>query len=308
MRKKLISKGTPQSRKRNLTGFLFASPWILGFVALSLVPIVLSFYYSFCDYSIFQPATFTGIKNYVNLFHDDLFWTSVKNTVIFTLLSVPLNIIISLLLALLLNLRIRGQSIFRACYYLPSIIPVVASSILWRWMYNSKYGLINIMLGFLNIQGPMWLQDALWTKPAMVLMGVWTSGNIVIIFLASLDDVPQVYYDAARVDGANVWQRFWNVTFPGISSVVLFQVVVAIINALQYFTQAYTMLATSYESASGGPGNSMLFYSLRLFYLAFTYYDMGSACAMAWILFIVVCIVTVLLFRSSRRWVYYDAD
>lgn len=294
--------------KKEASGLLFASPWLLGFLLLSVLPILLSAFYSLCEYNIFQPPTFVGLENYAHLFADGLFRTSVWNTLVFTVVSVPLNLALGLGLALLLNLEVKGQSIFRTCYYLPSIIPLVAASILWRWMYNSKYGLINVILGFFGIDGPMWLQDAAWTKPAMILMGLWSSGNIFIIFLAALKDVPKEYYEAARMDGAGAWQRFLHITLPGMSSVIFYQLVMSLIQSLQYFTQAYVMLTGYRETASGGPGNSLLFYSLRLFHQAFYYYDMGSASAMAWLLFLVTCLVTLLLFKTSSKWVFYGED
>lgn len=294
--------------KKEAAGLLFASPWIVGFLVLSVLPILLSAWYSLCEYNIFQPPAFVGFENYAKLFHDELFLTSVYNTLFFTAISVPLNIALGLGLALLLNLEVKGQSIFRTCYYLPSVIPLVAASILWRWMYNSKYGLVNILLGFFGIQGPMWLQDAAWTKPAMILMGLCTSGNIFIIFLASLKDVPKDYYEAARMDGANAWQRFLHITLPGMSSVIFYQLIISIIQSLQYFTQAYVMLTGYKQTAAGGPENSLLFYSLRLFHEAFYYYDMGTASAMAWLLFLATCLVTVLLFKTSSRWVFYGGE
>lgn len=294
--------------KNEASGLLFAAPWLLGFLLLSVLPILLSAFYSLCEYNIFQPPTFVGLDNYLHLFRDGLFRTSVWNTLVFTAVSVPLNLALGLGLALLLNLEVKGQSIFRTCYYLPSIIPLVAASILWRWMYNSKYGLINILLGFFGVDGPMWLQDAEWTKPAMILMGLWSSGNIFIIFLAALKDVPKEYYEAARMDGAGAWQRFLHVTLPGMSSVIFYQLIMSLIQSLQYFTQAYVMLTGYRETASGGPGNSMLFYSLRLFHQAFYYYDMGSASAMAWLLFLATCLITLLLFKTSSKWVFYGED
>lgn len=294
--------------KKEVTGLLFASPWIIGFLLLSAVPIVLSACYSLSEYNIFTDPTFIGVDNYTALFRDDLFRLSAKNTLGFTLVSVPLQLILGMCLALILNLEVKGQSIFRTCYYLPSIIPLVASAVLWRWLYNSEYGLVNTILKLFGLSGPAWLQNAAYTKPAMLIMGLWGCGNIFIVFLASLKDVPREYYEAAWVDGAGAWKRFWHITVPSMSSVIFYQLVLSLIQHLQYFTQAYVMLAGYKETASGGPSNSLLFYSLRLFHQAFYYYDMGSASAMAWILFLVTLVIIFLLFKSSGKWVFYGED
>ena len=310
MWKNNLSKTAPRkgAAKSERTGLLFAAPWLIGFLLLSFLPILLSAYYSLCEYNNFQRPVFVGFANYMSLFHDDLFLISAKNTLLFTLVSVPLNLILGMILALVLNIEVKGQSVFRTCYYLPSIIPLVAASILWRWMYNPEYGLVNILLSFFGVKGPMWLQDAAWTKSAMLIMGLWSSGNIFIVFLASLKDVPKEYYEAARMDGANAWQRFLHVTLPGMSSVIFYQLVLSLIQHLQYFTQAYVMLTGYRQTANGGPENSLLFYSLRLFHEAFYYYDMGIASAMAWLLFLVTCVIVFLLFKSSSKWVFYGED
>lgn len=212
-------------------------------------------------------------------------------------------------LAMLLNANVRGQGIFRTLFYIPSVLPVVATSMLWMWMFNYEYGLINYLLRFLGIQNPpTWLEDPAFTKPALVFMGIWGIGNTVILFLASLQEVPRAYQEAATIDGANALQRFFHITLPSISNIILYQIIIGIIGTLQYFTQAYVMLQQHGSVAAGGPENSMLFYSLNLYYNAFVYFKMGKASAMAWLLFLVTVIITIIIFRTSARWVYYGGD
>lgn len=292
----------------NVVGLAFASPWIIGFVTLSLVPIIQSFYYGFTDFNIFNPPNWVGLSNYTSLFKDDMFIKSLTNTFYMTLFGTPVNIIIGLLTAMLLNMKVRGMSIYRTVYYLPSIVPTVAASMLWMFLLNSQYGLVDKILGFLHIYQPNWLTDANWTKPALILMGAWTTGAIMIIFLAALQNIPRQLYEAASMDGASPFQQFLHVTLPGISPIMLYQIILSIIANFQYFTQAFVMTGVGngqYSGVLGGAGNSMLFYALYIYKVAFSYLKMGKACAMAWILFIIVAIVTWLLVKTSKLWVDY---
>ncbi|GKX29956.1 spermidine/putrescine ABC transporter permease [Vallitalea longa] len=292
--------------KDNINGLIFASPWLIGFIVFTVVPIILSLYYSFTNFNIFQKPSFVGLNNYIQLFQDDNFYKSMLNTGYITIIGVPLNIIFGLLMAMLLNSKVKGQSIFRTIYFIPSIVPIVACSILWMWIYNAKNGLINVILDKLNLYQPGWLVDPKFTKVSLLIIGIWACGMTMVVFLAALQDVPKSLYEAAKIDGANRIHKFFYITLPVISPVIFFQVIIGIIAALQYFTQAYVMLSTdSYTLASGGPENSMLFYAISIFYNAFQYLEMGKASAMAWILFIVSTIITLCVFKSSKKWVFY---
>ncbi len=293
--------------RENLIGILFALPWLTGFALFTVYPILLSLYYSFTEFSILRPPRWVGISNYLELFRDENFYKSVWNTAYMTIFGVPLSIVVGLLLAVLVNNKVRGQNVFKVIYFIPSIIPAVAAAILWRWLLNPEYGLINTILNKLGLYQPAWLLDPVWTKPALLLMGVWGTGGIMVIFLAALKDVPRNLYEAAEIDGANRFQKFFNITLPVISPVIFFQVIMVLISFLQYFTQAFIMTTSGhYSMGSGGPQNSMLFYSMYLYYNAFQFLKMGKAAAMAWLLFIATCVITWLVFKSSTRWVFYE--
>ena len=273
------------SKRRNHTaaGILFALPWIIGFLAFSLYPIIMSVYYSLTDFNMFQTPKFVGLENYSALFQDEKFYKSLGNTLYMTVLGTPLCLVAGLLLAVLLNQKVRAMPIFRTFFYLPSIVPLVASSMLWLWILNPQYGLLNNILQKLGLYQPNWLTDPRFTKPALLIMGVWGVGSIMIIFLAALQDVPRTLYEAAEIDGAN-----------------------------QYFTQAYLMIGSStgggLNVVSGGAENSLLFYALYLYQNAFNLFKMGKASAMAWILFVVVAVVTAVVFKTQDRWVSYGEE
>lgn len=298
---------------RARAGFLFALPWIIGFLAFSLYPICISIYYSMTNFNIFQSPTWVGLDNYKELFADEKFYKSLWNTFYMVVLGTPVSLIVGLLLAVLLNQKIKGLPFFRTIFYLPSIVPTVAASLLWLWILNPQYGLLNSALKAVGIHQPNWLMDPSYTKPALILMGLWSVGNIMIIFLASLQDVPRSLYEAAEMDGANATQQFFKITIPFISPVIFFQLIMSIIAYFQYFTQAYLLIGGSTGGSgnnlvSGGAENSMLFYSLYLFHNAFGYFKMGKASAMAWILFIIVVAVTAVIFKTQDRWVSYGDD
>ncbi len=291
------------------TGLLFLSPWIVGFMIFGLFPIVASAYFSLCRYNIIRPPHFIGIENYTMLFFEDpLFWKSLWNTIYLTAFGLPLQLLVALFAALLLNARIKGQSVFRTLMFIPSVVPVVATAILWVWILNPEYGLINALLGTVGIKGPGWLTDPQWSKPALILVMMWTIGNAMIIFLASLQQVPQNLYEASIVDGANWWQRFKNVTIPMISPVIFFNIVMGVIGSFQYFTHVYIMttgVSQDFAGRAGGPEFSTLVYPLYLYQNAFQFFRMGYASAMAWIMFLIVAAIIVFLFKTSR-WVYYE--
>lgn len=295
-----------------MMGLLFAMPWIIGFLVFSLYPIVMSIYYSLTDFNMFQTPKFVGFENYITLFHDPKFYKSLWNTLYMTVIGTPLCIAVGLLLAVLLNQKVRGMPFFRTFFYLPSIVPLVASSMLWLWILNPQYGLLNMVLRKIGLYQPNWLSDPRFTKPALIIMGIWGVGSIMIIFLAALQDVPRTLYEAAEIDGASAIQRFFHITLPGISPVIFFQLIIGIINNFQYFTQAYLMIGSStggqLNVSSGGPENSLLFYALYLYNKAFSNFKMGEASAMAWILFVLVAIVTFILFKTQDKWVSYSGE
>jgi len=298
---------TSRERKNVFTGLAFTSIWIVGLIAFTAYPVVASLYYSFCDYSILKSAVWVGGDNYRELFSDDLFWKSLGNTLLYAALAVPLGTAVALALALLLNCDVRGRPFFRVVFYLPSIVPIVASSMLWLWIFNGEYGLLNGLLApVLHLFGttpPAWFTDPAWAKPALVIMSLWGTGNAMVIYLAGLQNVPKELYEAASIDGASAWHRFRHVTLPCIAPVIYFNVVMALIGALQVFAQAFIIS----DAASGGtgthdgaPARSLLFYTMYLFTTAFHDLRMGYASAMAYVLFIVIATLTYFATRLSR--------
>ncbi len=312
-----MKHSTPRIRRskygsHTVAGLLFALPWIIGFLAFQLYPILMSVYYSLTDFNMFQPPEFVGLANYTSLFQDPKFYKSLWNTLYMTVFATPICITVALLLAVLLNQKVKGMPFFRTFFYLPSIVPLVASSMLWLWILNPQYGLLNKILGAMGLAQPNWLGDPFYTKPALIIMGIWGVGSMMIVFLASLQDVPSSLYEAAELDGANAIQRFFHITLPGISPVIFFQLIMGIINNFQYFTQAYLMIGSSsggqLNTVSGGPENSLLFYALYLYNKGFSSFKMGEASAMAWILFLVVGLVTFLIFKTQDKWVTYNDE
>ena len=291
-----------------LRGLLFASPWIVGFVIFQLIPIVASAYFSLTNFNLFQDPQFVGLRNYQRLAGDDLFWKSLLNTLYLTVIGVPVSLTAALAAALALSMRVRGQWLFRLFVFLPTVVPVVAATYIWRWLLNGQYGYVNEGLGALGVGQPLWLEDPFWTKPALILMGLWVTGSAMVVFLAALQDVPEVYYEAAVIDGAGAWAKFRHVTLPLISPVILFETIIASIFTLQYFTQAFLLGQTRLNSASGGPENSLLVYGLNLFQQAFINLNMGYASAMAWVLLFVALAGTWVLLRVSRDRVFYAGD
>jgi multiple sugar transport system permease protein len=289
-------------------GVLFALPWIVGFGIFQLYPIIASAYYSFTEYNLFKPPVWVGLENYRELFNDERFFKSMYNTLFMTVIGVPLGLFFALICALALNTPSRLQPLYRAIVYLPTIVPIVAATYLWRWMLNAQYGYINAILGRIGLGQPLWQEDATWTKPALLFIGLWTVGGTTIIFLAALKEVPQSYYEAAEIDGANWWSKFWNITWPAISPVTLFQLVIGVIGSLQYFTQAYLFAQERLNTPSGGPSDSLLMYGMYIFQNAFSYLNMGYASALAWILFVVSLACTLVILGFAGRWVHYEGD
>jgi len=300
-------------RKDAWAGLLFSLPWIVGFLLFSLYPIGVSVYYSLTEFNIFQFPKWVGLGNYTTLFQDPKFYTSLINTFYMVIIGTPVTLIASLLLAVILNQNLSCRPIFRTVFYLPSIVPAVASSLLWIWILNPQYGLFNSVLKVFGIYQPNWLVDPSFTKPALIIMAVWGTGQTMIVFLAALQDVPRSLYEAAEMDGAGTIRKFFSITIPSITPVIFFQLIMSIIAYFQYFTQAYILINNSgsgsgLNGVSGGPENSLLFYSLYLWHNAFGYFKMGYASAMAWVLFIIIMIVTLILFKTQKRWVTYGDE
>jgi len=287
--------------KRFLTMLAFISPWIIGFLAFFVYPLLLSLYYSFTEYNLLQPPKWVGLQNYSNLTEDTHYQNAVGNTVYFVAFSVPLGVLTAFIIAFLLNQQLRLRVLLRMIFYIPIVVPISATAILWMWIFNSNWGLLNNLLALVGIQGPSWLGSPSWSKPSLIIMQLWLVGGSVLIFLAALQDVPRALYDAAMVDGANALRRVWHVTIPMVTPAILFSLLTGMIAAFQTFANAWIM-------TDGGPIRSTEFYVLYLYDNGFRFFRMGYASAMAWILFGVVVVVTVILFRTSARWVYYGGE
>ena len=288
-------------RRRLAAGLLFISPWIIGFLAFKIYPLVASFYYGFTYYDIVRAPKWLGLRNYQDLLIDKQFRIALSNTAFYAVLAVPSQLVTAYLLALLLNQRLYGRSLLRTIFYLPNIVPTVSSAMLWLWILDTRLGVINTTLASLGWRTIPWLAHPTWSKPSLVLINLWYTGGTMIIFLAALQDVPRELYDAAKVDGARWWQQLIHVTIPLTTPAILFALITGLIGASQTFSFPYIL-------TGGGPANSTLFYALYLFRTAFVYLRMGYASAMAWILFIIIVIFTYMVFKSSGRWVFYGGD
>lgn len=287
--------------KQVILAILFLSPWIIGFIVFGLYPMAMSFYYSLCQYDVLRVPQFIGLANYKDLFfNDSYFWQSIWNTLYYTALKTPLSIIGSLVLAVLVNNSLKGVKIFRTIYFIPSIVTGVALSVLWLWMLNPQFGLLNVMLGFLGLPGTLWLKSPDWSKPAMVLMGLWSiGGGRMLVFLAALQGIPKHLYESVEIDGGGWWSKFRNITVPLLSPIIFLWTILDVIFSLQIFTEAYVM-------TKGGPLNSTMFFNLYLYFKAFDDYSMGYASALAWVLLIITLLITLIQFKLSKRWVHYE--
>lgn len=289
-------------RREAYTGFAYISPWVLGFLMFSLLPFVASVFLSLTEYSILKPPRWVGLANYATILTEDrLFWLSLRHTVFYAGVSVPLGIVGSLCCALLLNQGLRGTAVWRTLFFLPSLTPVVALALLWRWLLQPDFGLVNYLLRSVGIVGPGWLGSMAWAIPALMIMALWASigGGTMIIFLAALQGVPKELYEAADMDGAKAWAKFVHVTLPMISPAMLFNLILGIIGALQVF-------AVAFVATQGGPARATWFYVLHLYTQAFRFMNMGYASALAWIFTVLVVALTYLQLRASDRWVFYS--
>jgi multiple sugar transport system permease protein len=289
--------------RRNVEGYLFISPWLIGFVFLTLGPIIASAYLSLTEYSIISPPSFVGLANFKGIMADEHFWNSIRVTALYTLFSVPLGMIGSLAVAMLLNYPSRLAPIFRTVYYLPAVVSGVAVALLWVWIFEPDFGVLNYLLSLIGITGPAWLYDPTWVLPAFILMSLWGVGGNMVIYLAGLQGIPTQLYEAAQIDGAGAWKQFTNITLPMLSPVLFFNLVIGVINSFQVFTQSYVM-----TNGVGGPGDASLFYVLYLYQNAFKWFKMGYASALAWILFLIILVCTIVIFKTSGSWVYYEGQ
>ncbi len=287
--------------KKNLTIFAFTSPWVLGFLSFGIYPIIISFYYSLCQYDVLREPMFIGLENYRTILYEDAyFWKTIWNTLYYTIFRVPINILLSLLIAILLNRTLKASGLIRATFFLPSLISGVALSVIWIWIFNPQIGLLNTILAFFGLNGPLWLQDENWSKLSLVIMSTWSiGGGRMLVFLAALQNVNPNLYEALKLDGGNDLQCFWHITLPLISPVIFLWSVIEVIASMQIFTEAFIM-------TKGGPLESTLFYNLYLYNQAFENFNMGYASALAWILLVITLIITLAQFRLSKKYVYYD--
>jgi multiple sugar transport system permease protein len=289
-------------------GYVFISPWLIGFLVFTLGPMIASLVLSLTHYNITEPPVFIGLQNYVKLLTDDpKFWHSLGITLKYALIAIPLNLVFGFLLAFLLNQKVPMLPFWRTMFYLPAVLAGVAVAILWNLIFNPRYGILNWFLSLVGIHGPGWLASPQWALPALIVMSLWTVGAGMIIYLAGLQSIPTTLYEAAELDGASAWQKAIRITVPLMSPVIFFNLVIGIIGTFQYFTEVYVLTATS-TGGLGGPAESTLFYNIYLYSNAFRYLNMGYASAMAWVLFVVVLLLTLLVFRSSSLWVYYEGE
>jgi len=289
---------SPRKRREAITFYLFISPWLLGFLFFTLGPMVLSLYSSFTDWDLLTSPVWVGVQNYVDAFADELFYQSLKVTAIYTLLYVPLDLLGGLMLALLVNARMRGVRFFRTVFYLPTVFSGVVFVVVWLWMLNPRGGMINLMLSQFGIEGPRWLMDPHLALYSLVLMSFWGWGRSMVIFLAGLQTIPGELYEAAAIDGANGLQQFYKITLPLLTPTIFFNLILSVIFTFQTFTSAFV-------ATDGGPLDSTLFLVLYIYRQAFQFLHMGYASALAWILFAIILVLTLIVVRSQRFWVFY---
>ena len=291
--------------RSNINGLLFALPWIIGFLCFSVYPLICSLYYSFTNFSPVSDPVWIGLKNFENIFSDPLVIKSLKNTLFMSFVSTPLNLLCALCLALICARQRRAKGVVRTIFFLPSVIPMVAGTMVWIWMFDPTYGIINSLLAKIGIDGPAWLLDPQTTKWSLVMMGLWHVGTSMLVIMNAVQEVSSSYYEAAKIDGANTFELFFHITLPGIAHVIVYQAILNLINSFQYFQQVYIIVRASSGNAiglaSGGPANSILMYPLYIFHNAFVYMDMGKASAMAWLMFIIVAIMTVVMTKVTKK-------
>ncbi len=293
---------SPLRRKEARAGLLFISPWLIFLLVFAAYPVFGTFYLAFTEYSILKPPTWVGFKNFRVMFTEDpAFWTAVKNSTYYALVSVPLRLVLALGLAMLMNLGVRGISIYRVIFYLPALVPPIAATIIFILMFTPNAGPVNVLIESVGLRPPNWLNDPTWSKPALIILSLWPLGVETLVFLAGLKEIPQDYLDAAALDGAGPWQRFRSITVPLLSPVVLFNLVIGVIYSFQVFGQALVIGGTT-----GSPLGSTLMYVVHIYTNAFRYFSMGYAAALSVVLFLGVVGLTLVIFRTARHWVYYE--
>lgn len=286
------------SRRQTGAAYLCLLPWLIGLLVFTAYPIAASAYYSLTDYPILKGPHWVGFKNYTDMVHDDLFWKSLRVTALFTIVAVPSGVLMGYFIALLLNQRVRGLAVWRTIYFLPSIVPAIATSYLWAWIFNPDFGVFNGVLDKIGFDGPAWFGSERWVLPAFIIMQLWGAGGGLILYLAAFQQVPNILYDAAKIDGANAWHRLIHVTLPMTSPVILFTVLTGMIGTFQIFVGGYVI-------TNGGPNNASLFYVLYLYRQGWSYFNMGYASALGWVLLLITMTLTLLILWASRRLVYY---
>ncbi|MHB0876501.1 MAG: carbohydrate ABC transporter permease [Anaerolineae bacterium] len=288
-------------RREAVQGFLCVAPWLIGFILFTAGPMIASIILSLTDYELLRPISFIGFTNFTKAFHDPLFSKSLWNSAYYTVLYVPLHLITALLVAMMLNVKVRGISIYRVIYYVPSIMPAVANAFLWMWIFNPEYGLANAILDIFGIGPQKWMFDEVLAKPSFVIMALWGLGSSMIVFLAGLQGIDPFLYEASSIDGATTWTNFWKITLPMMTPVLFFNLTMGVIGSFQVFT-------TAFIATAGGPNNATLFYVLYIYRQGWEFAKMGYASALAWVLFVVVLLITLIQFKTAGRWVYYEAE
>ncbi|MFC4601621.1 carbohydrate ABC transporter permease [Cohnella hongkongensis] len=286
--------------KEHATFYLLISPWLIGLLCFVIGPVAASFVIGFYQWDLISPAKFVGFRNYTDmLFHDELFWQSLRVTIIYAFFRVPLSLAAALLLALLMNKRLPGIGLFRTIYYMPTVISGVAVSMLWVWMFNPQFGIVNALLEKLNIQGPGWFTDPKLALPTLILISLYHVGSTAVIFLAGLKNIPPHLYEAADLDGAGSVKKLFFITIPQLTPTILFNSIMLLITSFQAFTEALII-------TNGGPVNKTLFFNFYLYQNAFSYSKLGYASALAWVLMLIILLLSIVTLRTSRRWVYYE--
>lgn len=296
-----LSRIGPQTLagRRTLVGYVFISPFILGFLLWFLAPAATAVWLTLHDWNLIAPPRYVGFRNIARLGSDSLFWQSLKVTTNFTLISVPVGLVLGFVIALLMNAKVRGIAFFRTIYYLPSIVPAVASAVLWAWIFNTEFGLANVLVRALGFPKIMWLQQPEWALPALIIMSLWGLGGGMVIYLAGLQGIPEVFYEAAKIDGAGRWAQLRHITIPLMSPIIFFNLIIGIIGSFQVFTAGYLV-------TNGGPQNATLFYVLYLYRNGFQFLDMGYAATLAWVLFFIIVLLTLFVFKYIGARVHYE--
>ena len=298
----MIGLKSKNTWKKEIPFYIFAAPWIIGMIIFFVYPAVMSFYYSLTDYNIVSQPIFAGLKNYVTLFtKDQIFMKSIVNTLYMVAFSLPLQLVMQLMLAMMLNWNVKGIGIYRTLYYIPVLVPPVSISLLFTMVYDDNYGILNAILRLCGLPAQQWLTSEQLSKPSIIIMGLWVAGSGMLFYLSSLKNVPYSLYESASIDGASAWTKMWKITLPIISPTIFFQLVMGVISTFQLFTESYVL-------TKGGPNYSSYFMMYYMYRAAFKEGKMGRASAMAWILFVIILVFTVVILKTSKKWVYYEED